>query len=52
MAYKIEQIEGIGPVYGQKLSDIGVKTTEDLLTKGVTKRGREELAEETGISEP
>ncbi len=51
MAYKIEQIEGIGPVYGQKLSDIGVKTTEDLLTKGATKRGRAQLAEETGISE-
>ena len=51
MAYKIDEIEGIGSVYADKLESCGVKTTEDLLEKGATKKGREKLAEETGISE-
>ena len=33
MGYKIEQIEGIGAVYAEKLQAAGVKTTEDLLEK-------------------
>lgn len=51
MAYKIEQIEGIGPAYAEKLEAAGVKTTEELLERGATKKGRQELAETTGISE-
>ena len=51
MAYKIEDIEGIGPAYGAKLKEAGIKTTDDLLEKGASKKGRKELAEETGISE-
>ncbi|MDE6825766.1 MAG: DUF4332 domain-containing protein [Paramuribaculum sp.] len=51
MAYKIEEIEGIGSVYAEKLEAAGVKTTEDLLEKAASKKGREKLAEETGISE-
>lgn len=51
MAYKIDQIEGIGEVYAQKLNATGVKTTEDLLAKCANKKGREAMAEETGISE-
>lgn len=51
MAYKIEEIEGIGPVYAQKLEAVGVKTTDDLLEKAATKKGRETLAEETEIPE-
>lgn len=50
MAYKIDEIEGIGSVYAEKLEAVGVKTTEDLLDKAATKKGREKLAEETGIS--
>ncbi|WP_420186705.1 DUF4332 domain-containing protein [Bacteroides pyogenes] len=50
MAHKIEQIEGIGEVYAQKLNALGIKTTEDLLQKGATASGRAKLAEETGIS--
>lgn len=50
MAHKIEQIEGIGEVYAQKLNAAGIKTTEDLLEKGATAAGRTKLAEETGIS--
>ncbi len=51
MGYKIEQIEGIGAVYAEKLQAAGVKTTEDLLEKCAAKKGRTALAEETGISE-
>jgi len=48
---KIEDIEGIGPVYGKKLNGEGIKTTDDLLEAGSTKKGRKELAEKTGITE-
>lgn len=51
MSYKIIEIEGIGEVYADKLNAAGVKTTEELLEKAATKKGREKLAEETGISE-
>lgn len=51
MAYKIDEIEGIGSIYAEKLEAAGVKTTEDLLDKAASKKGREKLAEETGISE-
>lgn len=51
MAYKIDEIEGIGSVYAKKLEAAGVKTTDDLLDKAASKKGRVELAEETGISE-
>lgn len=51
MSYKISEIEGIGEVYAEKLNAAGVKTTEDLLEKAAAKKGREALAEATGISE-
>lgn len=51
MAYKIIDIEGIGEVYAEKLAAAGIKTTDDLLEKGASKKGRQDLAEETGISE-
>ncbi len=51
MAYGIEQIEGIGPSYGEKLRAAGITTTEKLLEKCGSKKGREELAKETGIAE-
>ena len=51
MSYKIEQIEGIGSVYGDRLVVVGVKTTDDLLEKAASKKGRTELSEKTGISE-
>ena len=47
---KIIDIEGIGPVYAEKLLAIGVKTVAKLLKMGATPKGREELAEKTGIS--
>ena len=49
--YKIEDVEGIGPAYGEKLRTAGVTNTDQLLTGGKTKKGRAELAQKTGISE-
>lgn len=51
MAYKVETIEGVGEVYGEKLNAVGIKTTDDILAKCATPKGRKELATETGISE-
>ena len=51
MAYKIEQIEGIGESYARKLESIGISTTEQLLTVCAKKSGREKVSEQTGISE-
>ena len=50
MAYKIEQIEGIGEVYAEKLAAVGINTTDDLLEKCAAAKGRVKVAEETGIS--
>jgi predicted flap endonuclease-1-like 5' DNA nuclease len=47
--YKIEDVEGIGPVYGEKLRSAGVNSTDQLLEKGCDKKGRSELAEATGL---
>ena len=47
--YKIEEIEGIGAVYGPKLQAKGIKTVADLLEKGTTPKSRKELADSTGI---
>ncbi|MCW5965642.1 MAG: DUF4332 domain-containing protein [Bryobacterales bacterium] len=50
MNYKIEDIEGVGPVFAEKLSAAGVKDTEELLEKAAGRKGREALEEATGIS--
>jgi predicted flap endonuclease-1-like 5' DNA nuclease len=47
--YKIEEIEGIGTVYGPKLQAAGIKTVADLLAKGKTPKDRKALAEASGI---
>lgn len=47
---RIINIEGIGPVYAEKLKAAGISTTEALLKRGATPNGRDELAEATGIS--
>lgn len=48
---KIIDIEGIGPKFAEKFIAAGVRTTEALLEKGKTPKGRQELAKTTGISE-
>ena len=47
---KIIDIEGIGPVYAEKLQAIGIRTVEALLKAGATPKGREEIAEQSGIT--
>jgi predicted flap endonuclease-1-like 5' DNA nuclease len=51
MAYKIVEIEGIGPVYAEKLGLAGIKTVEGLLEAGKDKSGRKKIAEASGLDE-
>ncbi len=46
---KIIDIEGIGPVYAEKLAGVGITTVEALLKAGASPKGREALEEQTGI---
>lgn len=48
---KIEDIEGIGPVLGEKFRAAGVKDTDSLLQNALTPAQRKGLAERTGLSE-
>lgn len=48
--YALEYIEGIGPAFAEKLHAIGVTTIRAFFERGVTSKGREELAELSGIS--
>lgn len=48
---KIEEVEGIGPVYGEKLRAAGITHTDKLLDLCCDKAGRSKVAGETGISE-
>lgn len=48
---QIMELEGIGSAYGEKLAAAGVKTIEELLSKGSSSDGRATLASTTGISE-
>ena len=49
MAYKIIDIQGVGPVYAEKLSAIGIETVDQLLKEGACPKGRKALEEKTGI---
>lgn len=49
--HKIEDIEGIGAVMGEKFRAAGVKDTDTLLQSALTPKQRKELAEKTGLSE-
>lgn len=49
MTYKIIDIQGIGPVYAEKLIAAGIETVDQLLEKGASPKGRKELEEATGI---
>lgn len=51
MAYKVTDIEGVGPNYAARLEAQGIFTTDDLLDKGGTKKGRADIASSTGLPE-
>lgn len=48
---KIEDVEGIGPVIGEKLRNAGIKDTDSLLENARTPKQRKELAEKSGLTE-
>ncbi len=50
MSYKIQEIQGIGPAYAEKLIAAGITTSDLLLEKGQTPKGRKELEEATGLN--
>ena len=45
------KIEGIGPVFAEKLIAANIKTTQTLLKEGGDKSGRKRIATATGIDE-
>jgi predicted flap endonuclease-1-like 5' DNA nuclease len=47
----ITDVEGIGSVYAEKLKKVGIVTTDALLEKGATPKGRKDLADKTGIGD-
>jgi predicted flap endonuclease-1-like 5' DNA nuclease len=47
---RVEDVEGIGPSFAQKLAAAGVTTTDDLLRDAGSSNGRQRLAAATGIS--
>ncbi|WP_181704296.1 DUF4332 domain-containing protein [Chthonobacter albigriseus] len=49
--YPILNVEGIGPVFAEKLKAAGVRTTAALLERAKDPKGRKALAGETGIDE-
>jgi predicted flap endonuclease-1-like 5' DNA nuclease len=51
MARNIEDVEGIGAAYAQKLAAAGVHTDADMLERTGSAKGRAQLALQTGISE-
>jgi predicted RecB family nuclease len=51
MSYSIEEVEGIGPEFGNKLREVDIQTTEDFLRRCGDKKGRDGVSTETGISE-
>jgi len=51
LSYPVEDIEGIGASYGEKLAAVGIKRTDDLLTRCGSARGRAEVSDRSGISE-
>ncbi len=51
MAKSIEALEGVGPVYGKKLRDVGCLSPKGLLRDGADRKGRRMIAQKSGLSE-
>jgi predicted flap endonuclease-1-like 5' DNA nuclease len=52
MGYRIDEIEGIGPSFKEKLGASGIETTDDLLKQCASKKGRDTTSQKTGVSVP
>lgn len=50
MVYKVEEIEGIGTKYAERLQAAGIKTTDDLLEACGSRKGRDDMAKQIGFS--
>ncbi|MFZ5808508.1 MAG: DUF4332 domain-containing protein [Chloroflexota bacterium] len=48
---KLEDVEGIGPKYADKLRSIGIRSSDAFLQAASTPKGRKDLAEKSGISD-
>ncbi|WP_316858122.1 DUF4332 domain-containing protein [uncultured Cohaesibacter sp.] len=48
-SYPIAKIEGIGPVYAEKLKAVGISNTKQYLERAKDAAGRKLLEQETGI---
>lgn len=46
----LTKVEGIGKKYQKQLQKIGILTTEALLKEGATRKGRNRIAKESGIT--
>lgn len=51
MTYKIEDIEGVGPSFAEKLATAGIATTDDFLRLCGDSAGRKRVSEKTGVGE-
>ncbi|MDQ2664795.1 MAG: DUF4332 domain-containing protein [Gemmatimonadota bacterium] len=49
MTYKIEQIEGIGVHFAERLAAVGIHTSDDLMARCETMDGRAQLAATTDL---
>lgn len=49
MSYSIQEIEGIGPAYGNKLRKAGIRTTREFLKYCCDAKGRKQAAKDTGL---
>ncbi len=50
MGYRIDEIEGIGPAFKEKLTATGIATTDDLLSQCASAKGRTEVSGKTGLT--
>lgn len=50
MVYKVEEIEGIGTKYAERLQAARIETTDDLLEACGSRKGRDDMAKQTGFS--
>lgn len=48
--YGLTTLEGIGRVYARKLRKAKIRNTANLLKKGATRQGREDIAKKSGVS--
>lgn len=50
MSYKIQDVEGVGPHFAERLGAAGIHTTDDLLARCARPEARQHLAAVTGLS--